>query len=183
MKGDYYRYLAEVADADSRQATVDKSKDAYEAAFDISKTEMAPTHPIRLGLALNFSVFYYEINNSPAEACTLAKAAFDDAIAELDTLNEESYKDSTLIMQLLRDNLTVSLSLHCGSGCCGRVKEFSWVALAPGAFFVLTLPCGERVFLKRLGLLLSCIVIPCMALPTPLECDSLPEQCLPLTVP
>lgn len=34
--------------------------------------------------------------------------AFDDAIAELDTLNEDSYKDSTLIMQLLRDNLTVS---------------------------------------------------------------------------
>ena len=33
--------------------------------------------------------------------------AFDDAIAELDTLNEDSYKDSTLIMQLLRDNLTL----------------------------------------------------------------------------
>jgi hypothetical protein len=40
-------------------------------------------------------------------ACSLAKQAFDDAIAELDTLNEDSYKDSTLIMQLLRDNLTL----------------------------------------------------------------------------
>lgn len=45
--------------------------------------------------------------NSPDRACRLAKAAFDDAIAELDTLSEESYKDSTLIMQLLRDNLTL----------------------------------------------------------------------------
>ena len=73
---------------------------------------------IRLGLALNFSVFYYEILNSPDRACHLAKQAFDDAIAELDTLSEESYKDSTLIMvdiptipglhqQLLRDNLTL----------------------------------------------------------------------------
>ena len=42
-----------------------------------------------------------------SEACDLAKQAFDDAIAELDTLDEESYKDSTLIMQLLRDNLTI----------------------------------------------------------------------------
>ena len=72
---------------------------------------MQPTHPIRLGLALNFSVFYYEILNSPERACHLAKQAFDDAIAELDSLNEDSYKDSTLIMQLLRDNLTVSFSL------------------------------------------------------------------------
>jgi 14-3-3 protein epsilon len=69
--------------------------------------QLAPTHPIRLGLALNFSVFYYEILNSPDRACHLAKQAFDDAIAELDTLSEESYKDSTLIMQLLRDNLTL----------------------------------------------------------------------------
>lgn len=74
---------------------------------DIALQNLAPTHPIRLGLALNFSVFYYEILNSPERACTLAKQAFDEAIAELDTLGEESYKDSTLIMQLLRDNLTL----------------------------------------------------------------------------
>ncbi|CAF4825372.1 unnamed protein product, partial [Rotaria socialis] len=55
----------------------------------------------------NFSVFYYEILNTPERACRLAKQAFDDAIAELDTLNEDTYKDSTLIMQLLRDNLTL----------------------------------------------------------------------------
>jgi hypothetical protein len=54
-----------------------------------------------------YSVFHYEIQNDPEKACQLAKKAFDDAIAELDTLSEESYKDSTLIMQLLRDNLTL----------------------------------------------------------------------------
>ena len=64
-------------------------------AFEISKKEMQPTCPIWLGLALNFSVFYYEILNSPENACSLAKKAFDEAIAELDTPNEESYKDST----------------------------------------------------------------------------------------
>ena len=73
----------------------------------MAQTDLTPTHPIRLGLALNFSVFYYEILNSPDRACHLAKQAFDDAIAELDSLSEESYRDSTLIMQLLRDNLTL----------------------------------------------------------------------------
>jgi len=107
MKGDYHRYLAEFATGDDRKAAAENSLVAYKAASDIAMTELPPTHPIRLGLALNFSVFYYEILNSPDRACRLAKAAFDDAIAELDTLSEESYKDSTLIMQLLRDNLTL----------------------------------------------------------------------------
>ena len=81
-------------------AVVEDSQKAYHDAFEISKSKMQPTHPIRLGLALNFSVFYYEIQNSPDKACQLAKQAFDDAVAELDTLNEDSYKDSTLIMQV-----------------------------------------------------------------------------------
>merc|ERR1712137_246999 len=108
--------LAEVANGDARKAEVDDSQKAYQDAFDIAKSSMQPTHPIRLGLALNFSVFYYEIMSSPDKACQLAKQAFDDAIAELDTLNEDSYKDSTLIMQLLRDNLTLWTSDTAGEG-------------------------------------------------------------------
>lgn len=107
MKGDYHRYLAEFSTGDSRKEAAENSLVAYKAASDVAVAELAPTHPIRLGLALNFSVFYYEILNAPERACQLAKTAFDDAIAELDTLSEESYKDSTLIMQLLRDNLTL----------------------------------------------------------------------------
>uniref|UniRef100_A0A1Y9IRZ4 14-3-3 protein zeta n=1 Tax=Anopheles merus TaxID=30066 RepID=A0A1Y9IRZ4_ANOME len=73
MKGDYYRYLAEVATGETRHTVVDDSQAAYQDAFEISKGKMQPTHPIRLGLALNFSVFYYEILNSPDKACQLAK--------------------------------------------------------------------------------------------------------------
>ncbi|OZJ06912.1 14-3-3 protein epsilon [Bifiguratus adelaidae] len=107
MKGDYHRYLAEFATADAREEAATSAHEAYKTALSVAQTELPPTHPIRLGLALNFSVFYYEILNSPDRACSMAKSAFDDAISELDTLSEESYKDSTLIMQLLRDNLTL----------------------------------------------------------------------------
>jgi len=119
MKGDYHRYLAEFASGAERKNAAENSLIAYKAASDISVTELPPTHPIRLGLALNFSVFYYEILNSPDRACQLAKQAFDDAIAELDTLSEDSYKDSTLIMQLLRDNLTLWTSDMSNEGKVG----------------------------------------------------------------
>ena len=107
MKGDYHRYLAEFKTGAERKEAAEQTLLAYKAAQDIALVDLPPTHPIRLGLALKFSVFYYEILNSPERACHLAKQAFDEATAELDTLGEESYKDSTLIMQLLRDNLTL----------------------------------------------------------------------------
>jgi len=106
MKADYYRYLAEFAEAGAKGGPREERHTSYKVATE-KAGELAPTHPIRLGLALNYSVFLYEVQNQSQDACDLAKQAFDDAIAELDTLDEESYKDSTLIMQLLRDNLTL----------------------------------------------------------------------------
>lgn len=99
--------MAETTTGTDQKNSVETSLVAYKVATDIATTDLAATHRIRLGLALNFSVFYYEVLDSPELACRLAKTAFDDAIAELDTLNEDGYKDSTRIMQLIRDNLTV----------------------------------------------------------------------------
>lgn len=74
------------------------SQNAYQSAFDISEKEMQPTHPIRLGLALNFSVFYYEILNSPEQACRLAKcvSALNHTITSL-FKNVFTYVDITLL--------------------------------------------------------------------------------------
>ena len=99
--------MAEYTTDAARKEAADKSLNAYSEASKIATSDLQTTDPIRLGLALNFSVFHYEILNSPDKACQMAKKAFDDAIADLDTLTEESYKDTTLIMQLIRDNLTL----------------------------------------------------------------------------
>lgn len=106
MKGDYYRYLGEFKLQDEKKKVIDYAQDSYKKASDEAE-KLKSTHPIRLGLALNYSVFYYEILNSPDHACKLAKNAFDNAIADLETLEEEEYRDSATIMQLLRDNLTL----------------------------------------------------------------------------
>jgi len=107
MKGDYHRYIAEYKASDEKEKASNAARDAYKKAMEIAESGLLVTHPIRLGLALNFSVFYYEVLNLPEEACQMARKAFEDAIAELDNVSEDSYKDSTLIMQLLRDNLTL----------------------------------------------------------------------------
>jgi len=104
MTGDYYRYLAEFI---SEKGYDLKSAEHYLSALTVAEKVLPATHPIRLGLALNYSVCFYEVLKEPKKACELAKKAFDEAISKLDQLDEASYKDSTLIMQLLRDNLTL----------------------------------------------------------------------------
>ncbi|CAE8601844.1 unnamed protein product [Polarella glacialis] len=107
MMADYYRYIAEFSDGAKKAAAAENARKAYADAAAVAEKDLAVTHPIRLGLALNYSVFQYEVLNQPDEACKMARTAFEDAIAELDNVAEDSYKDSTLIMQLLRDNLTL----------------------------------------------------------------------------
>jgi 14-3-3 protein epsilon len=107
MRGDYYRYIAEYAADAKHKAAADHAFEAYSQAQTIATSNLETTNPIRLGLALNFSVFYYEVRNDPKQACQLAKQAFDDAITDIEKIEEENYKDSTTIMQLIRDNLTL----------------------------------------------------------------------------
>ncbi|XP_011403333.2 PREDICTED: 14-3-3 protein zeta-like [Amphimedon queenslandica] len=105
MKGDYCRYKAEYDKENDK--IVSDGEAAYEKALELAE-KLPSTNPTSLGLALNYSVFFYEIKNDGAKACSIAKKAFDDAVKDLDNAATEStYKDSTLIMQLLRDNLTL----------------------------------------------------------------------------
>ncbi|XP_075591051.1 14-3-3 protein gamma-B-like [Dermatophagoides farinae] len=106
MKADYFRYLAEFTSGEEHTKSSEASAKAYKEATELAE-ELPTTNPVRLGLALNYSVFYYEIANNQTEACQIAKNAFDNAISQLETVQDDTYRDSTLIMQLLRDNLTL----------------------------------------------------------------------------
>ncbi|KAK1648238.1 hypothetical protein QYE76_066043 [Lolium multiflorum] len=107
MKGDYYRYLAEFSTETEKKSAADQSLMAYQHAMVVASTELSPAHPIRLGLALNFSVFFYEIMNCHERACQVAKQAFDEATNEINSAGVEGYNDSILMMELLKDNLAL----------------------------------------------------------------------------
>lgn len=106
--GDYYRYCSEVIhDRNVRVNYEKKCFEHYSYALKLAHAQLAPNHPQRLSISLNYSVCLYELLGDKKQACDLAKNAFDAAIQKLDELDEVSYKDATLIMQLLRDNLTL----------------------------------------------------------------------------
>jgi hypothetical protein len=106
MKGDYFRYMAEVTTGNKLDEYKNLALQAYQQAQNESDDLMV-SHPIKLGLALNFSVFHFEIMNQPKEACKLAKETFENAINSIDDMKEDEYKDAAMILQLLKDNITL----------------------------------------------------------------------------
>jgi hypothetical protein len=74
MVGDYYRYMAESAQGDRLSQARDGALEHYKQAETAGK-ELPPCNPIKLGLALNFSVFHYEVMQDNKQACVLAETA------------------------------------------------------------------------------------------------------------
>jgi len=105
LKGDYYRYRAEFTDGAENEENTNRADKVYQDAYVIAEKDIPISSSTRLGLALNFSVFYYEIRNLREQACKIAKDAFEEAIKILDDLERSKAKDTILIIQLLKENL------------------------------------------------------------------------------
>ena len=105
LKGDYYRYKCEFAIGKEFNEACSIAEKVYEEANDIANKSIPISSSTRLGLALNYSVFFYEIKGLKEEACKIAKNAFDEAMKVLDILEKSKPKDTILIIQLLKENL------------------------------------------------------------------------------
>ena len=104
MVGDYYRYIAENAKDAKLEEVKQKALKSYEDANNIT---LPPCNPIKLGLALNFSVFHYEVMKNHKSACDLADKALQEALDKIDELEEEDFRDAKSIIELLKENLTL----------------------------------------------------------------------------
>ena len=106
MIGDYYRYVAESAKADKLTTVKDGALKGYTEANELSQ-KLNACNPIRLGLALNFSVFYYEVMNDHKKACELGESALSEALEKIDEVDEETFRDAKSIIELLKENLSL----------------------------------------------------------------------------
>ena len=106
MKGDYNRYIAEYASDDLKTQVAEDALNAYNEASTIAKN-LGVLNPIALGLALNFSVFYYEVKNDHDTACKIATEAIEKADKELPNIDEDAdeNRDAVSIVNLLKENL------------------------------------------------------------------------------
>jgi len=104
MVGDYYRYIAENAKENKLEEVKQNALKAYNEANNI---ELPPCNPIKLGLALNFSVFHYEVMKNHKAACELADTALQQALDKIDELEEDDFRDAKSIIELLKENLTL----------------------------------------------------------------------------
>ena len=104
MIGDYYRYIAENAKGEVLEQVKQSALNSYDEA---NKIELPPCNPIKLGLALNFSVFHYEVMKNKPSACQLADDALQQALERIDDLEEDDFRDAKSIIELLKENLTL----------------------------------------------------------------------------
>ena len=104
MVGDYYRYISENAKDAVLENSKVKALEAYETAGAVN---LPPCNPIKLGLALNYSVFHYEVMKQQPKARELADHALQEALDKIDELEEEDFRDAKSIIELLKENLTL----------------------------------------------------------------------------
>jgi 14-3-3 protein epsilon len=100
MKADYTRYLAEIQKAGNPQVQA-----AYTTAYDAARSSLGPAHPLRTGIALNFSVFHFEIAGSKDAAVQIAKGAHDEGMAALKSLPADEKEDALEVLNLIATNL------------------------------------------------------------------------------
>ena len=106
MIGDYYRYVAECAQGEQLETVKNGALENYQLA-QTSSESLNACNPIRLGLALNFSVFHYEVMNNHKQACELGEQALSDALEKIDDVDEETFRDAKSIIELLKENLSL----------------------------------------------------------------------------
>lgn len=107
MTGDYYRYMAEFAE-DAKKASMGSQATHYYNQGLIVAQYLSATHPTRLGLALNYSVFLHEVEGKTAEAIATAKGAFESGVMDANSIQDDQEKQEALLtLQLLQDNLAL----------------------------------------------------------------------------
>ena len=105
LKADYYRYICEFAVGKELEENLSKSDEFYKKAQNISIKNLPVNNCTRVGLALNYAIFLYEVKGEKKNAFDIAKKTFDESMKFVDDLEKPKWRDTLIIIQLLKETL------------------------------------------------------------------------------
>ena len=82
------------------------TENQYKKALTLAQN--LPMHDLlKINLAINYSVFLYEIKNAREEAKAFAKQAFDECMKSIDELNKSKSLETITAIKILKENITL----------------------------------------------------------------------------
>ena len=105
LKADHYRYLCEISNEKELENNLTLAEKYYKEAYDMANKELNLINNERIGLALNFALFYYEIKGNKKEGYNIAKNCFEETMKYFNDFEKFKAKDALMLIQLLKENL------------------------------------------------------------------------------
>lgn len=105
VMGDCHRYVAELSNGMAREKAMERAVTSYNDALHLAQNTLLYTHPVRLGLALNMSVFYHEIVRDPVTSIKIASSALASCLQSLEGMPEIVYQETAPFIRALSENL------------------------------------------------------------------------------
>ena len=105
LKADYFRYICEFAEGNEYQDNLIKAEEYYKKAYEIADKKLPIINCNRVSVALNYSIFLYETKKDKKSGFDIAQNTFKESMKFIDDLEKPKYRDTLLIIQLLKENI------------------------------------------------------------------------------
>ena len=105
LKADYFRYICEFAEGNEYQDNLIKAEEYYKKAYEIADKKLPIINCNRVSVALNYAIFLYETKKDKKSGFDIAQNTFKESMKFIDDLEKPKYRDTLLIIQLLKENI------------------------------------------------------------------------------
>ena len=105
LKADYFRYICEFAEGNELLDNLIKAEEFYKKAYEIADKKLPIINCNRVSVALNYAIFLYETKKDKKNGFDIAQNTFKESMKFIEDLEKPKYRDTLLIIQLLKENI------------------------------------------------------------------------------
>ena len=105
LKADYFRYICEFAEGNELLDNLIEAEEFYKKAYEIADKKLPIINCNRVSVALNYAIFLYETKKDKKNGFDIAQNTFKESMKFIEDLEKPKYRDTLLIIQLLKENI------------------------------------------------------------------------------